>query len=387
MQQQPGRARSSAARPQVTADRPAAGTDSAASAHLPGLTPEAATLRVLLAAAGIVAPHTNEPWTEAMLLGVTGGVGLSVFAFRYDKQDVSTFYVGARRADTAGATTSGLDRLGITHDVLETTGARTAERHLRTKLEGSGPVAAWVDAATLGTRGMPAWWEGGMYHVLAVLAFDDAAGTATLSDLATPPVVVDQRTLAGARARIRKQRHRLLAITGPQPATLDLRDLVRSSIGACHANPTAQRTRSFTLAALDEAADRYDELGRQWADLARAALPDDVEALAQARRLHDDKARLYAEQGAAAKDELASLWRQLDNLAGQAAEQFPLDRDGAAALRRPRPPHPHDRGWRASSGRGAQTDRCLVKGWSGARSARADLAAAPVLGEEPPHLG
>lgn len=226
--------------------------------HLPGVNPEAATLRVVLANRGVVAPHTDEPWTEAMLLGLTGGVGLSVFAFRYERDDVSTFFIGARRPDSSDAMTAGLDRLGIRYDVAETTGTRTADRSLREGLAAHGPVAAWVDAATLGTRGMSERWVGGAYHVLAVLDVDDEAGTATVSDLADDPVVVSTEALAASRARIRKQRNRLVAVTGPQAVPLDLRAAVRSAIAACHRGLTQQRMRSLTVDALDDLAERMD---------------------------------------------------------------------------------------------------------------------------------
>lgn len=375
------------------ADAPPAPTD------LAGLTPEAATLRVLLAEAGVVAPHTHRPWTEAMLLGLTGGIGVSVFSFRYEADDVSTLFLGARRPDTADAMVAGLDRLGIDHTVGETSGARAAEQRLRDDLAAHGTVAAWVDAATLGTRGMPGFWQGGSYHVLAVLALDDDAGTARLADLADAAVVVDQATLAAARARIRKQRNRVLAISGAQPADVDLPALVRAAVGACHANLTTDRRRGFRIDALDDLAARmdggggsdswartfprgphlwtaltslhlfiehhgtggglsrplyarflheaavatgdgllaeagahYDELGRAWTALAHAALPDDVDLLARTRELHDTRAARYAEHGADAADELTDLWREVDALGEQAAQAFPLDADGVAAL-------------------------------------------------------
>ena len=372
--------------------------DSTADADVAGLTPEAATLRVLLAAAGAIAPHTDRPWSEAMLLGLTDGIGISVFSFRYEADDVSTLFIGARRPDTAGAMVAGLERLGIDHAIGETAGVRAAAQRLRDDLTAHGPVAAWVDAAALGTRGMPASWEGGSYHVVAVLDLDDDAGTARLADLADAAVVVDQAVLAAARARIRKQRHRVLAVTGTPRARLDLSAAVRDAVGACHANLTASRTRGFRIDALDdlaarmaggggdswarvfprgrhlwtaltslhlfiehhgtggglsrplyarflheaavatgddrlaEAGARYDELGRSWTALASAALPDEVDLLAQARALHDDRAARYAEDGADAANELAALWRRADELGAQAARSFPLDADGTEAL-------------------------------------------------------
>src|SRR5688500_11428829 len=54
--------------------------------HLPGSIPAATGLRVLLANAGIRAPHTRQPLTEAMVFGIAGGIGAGVFAFHYAKE-------------------------------------------------------------------------------------------------------------------------------------------------------------------------------------------------------------------------------------------------------------------------------------------------------------
>jgi hypothetical protein len=386
----------------VLSGRPAgtSGADDAAvTPDVGGLTPEAATLRVLLASAGATAPHTGLPWSEPMLFGLTGGIGVAVHTFRYEAEDVSTLFVGARRPDIADGMVAGLDRLGVAHAVHETGGARTAAAHLGEALAAHGPVAAWVDAATLGTRGMPTSWEGGTYHVLAVLDRDDGAGTATLADLTPAPVVVTTERLAAARARIRKQRHRILAVTAVPDGDIELDAAVRDAIAACHAGLTRGRTRATTVDALDdlatrmvgdgrdgwgrlfppgrqlwtaltslhdfvehygtggglsrplcaaflrqaavatdvrgldEAADAYDDLGRQWHALAVAALPDEVDLLARARRLQDERAAVYATAGGGASDRLAAIWQQLDALATDARDAFPLDDAAAAELR------------------------------------------------------
>ncbi|HEX6255479.1 MAG TPA: DUF4872 domain-containing protein [Euzebyales bacterium] len=385
----------------VLSARPGNTSDGTADAALDlgGVTPEAATLRVLLTAVGATAPHTGQPWSEAMLFGLTGGVGVAVHTFRYERDDVSTLFVGARRPDIADGMVAGLDRLGIAHTVHETAGARTAATQLRGALTAYGPVAAWVDAATLGTRGMPASWEGGAYHVLAVLGVDDDAGTATLADLTAAPVVVASEQLDAARARIRKQRHRVLAVTAVPDEDVGLDAAVRDAIEACHATLTGGRARAMRIDALDdlaarmvgdgrdgwaqmfppgrhlwtaltslhlfvehygtgrglsrplyaaflrevasatgvrgadEAAEHYDDLGRQWRALAVAALPDGIDLLAQARRLQDERAALYAASGAGAVQRLSAIWQRLDALGAHAADAFPLDADGAAGLR------------------------------------------------------
>ena len=49
------------------------------------------------------------------------------------------------------------------------------------------PVVAWVDMAELGTRGYPAEYRGGAYHVVVVRSLDDTRGVAVLDDLADQP--------------------------------------------------------------------------------------------------------------------------------------------------------------------------------------------------------
>ncbi|HYX26759.1 MAG TPA: hypothetical protein VFC23_21580 [Thermoanaerobaculia bacterium] len=43
--------------------------------HFPGSVPAATGLRVLFAHAGILAPHTGQPLSEAMVFGLAGGIG------------------------------------------------------------------------------------------------------------------------------------------------------------------------------------------------------------------------------------------------------------------------------------------------------------------------
>src|SRR4029079_11501811 len=71
------------------ADRPLRG-------HCPGSVPATTALRVLLAHAAVRAPHTGQPFSEAMLFGIAGGVGIGVFAFRSEKEDFASFFVAGR---------------------------------------------------------------------------------------------------------------------------------------------------------------------------------------------------------------------------------------------------------------------------------------------------
>src|SRR5262245_58558322 len=64
--------------------------------HLPGNVPATTALRILLTHHGVRAPHTAEPFSEAMLFGIAGGIGIGVFSFYYEREDFASFYLAGR---------------------------------------------------------------------------------------------------------------------------------------------------------------------------------------------------------------------------------------------------------------------------------------------------
>lgn len=227
------------ARRHVLAQRPepptAPASDPATRAHHPGNVPATTALRVLLSHAGVVAPHTGAPFSEAMLFGIAGGIGIGVFSFRYEREDLATFYVGGRHHwyDDQRYLVDALGRLTIAPVVQESGSARAAEAQLRTMLAESGPCIAWVDSTLLPHRTAPTDMSGSGYHVIAVYRLDDEEGTALIGDLADEPVAIALPALAAARGRIKKDRYRLLALgaVGAAPA---LPELVTAGLRACH---------------------------------------------------------------------------------------------------------------------------------------------------------
>ena len=77
---------------------------------------------------------------------------------------------------------------------------------------------------------------------------------------------------------------------------------------------------------------RYDEVGARWTELARAALPDDVPAFRRTRDLQDQRARLYAERGTDAANEIAATWAETAAIRAAMAEAFPLDEAATESL-------------------------------------------------------
>lgn len=236
--------------------------DPAARWHFPGNLPATTALRVLLAAAGVKAPHTREPFSEAMLFGIAGGVGLGVAAFRYEAEDCSCFFIAGRHLwyDDLAYIKAALGRFGIRPIVKETTGAKGAEKQLREALE-AGPCVAWVDLAHLPHRAAPAVWEGGGYHLITVYKVE--AGHALIGDLTDEPITISLSDLAAARGRIKKQAHRLLSVPASDSPT-DLAALIKDGLSACH------KSLSITSGRGALAMSTFEAL-RRWADRLHAS--------------------------------------------------------------------------------------------------------------------
>ena len=178
-----------------------------------GRHPDTAALTRLLAALGVTDPAGGRPLSEAMVLGVAGGIGFAYFVFEYE--DLTTLYLGGRinpyihKRDAAEAA---LTRLGVPFQVRRTSGPAAAERHLRTALDQGRPVVATVDGARLPSRAVPPELPGMTPQDVLVELRDDQP---VLWDLAPVPVPVTWAELAEARAGVRSARHRLVVADAP----------------------------------------------------------------------------------------------------------------------------------------------------------------------------
>jgi hypothetical protein len=243
--------RYAAARAHVVPSGPASGRragDGASSvAPSSGTNPAANALRLLLAHVGL---EVDEP----LALTIGGGPGFGVFQFHYAKEGFSSLFLAGRHAwdDDLRFMQGALRRLGLEAVVTETGSARTADRQLREALTEGRPVVAWVDAAELETRGYPPEFKGGAYHVVVVRSLDDTRNVAIIDDLARAEVEVPIETLARARARIGKFRHRLLRLPADAipPDTGRLVDAIQAGVDATVDGFDRPRNRNFSLDAL-----------------------------------------------------------------------------------------------------------------------------------------
>jgi len=222
--------------------------------HFPGNVPIAAALRIVLANAGVKAPHTGRPFSEPMTFGIGGGIGAGAFAFHYQKENWSSFFIAGRHLwqDDLAWLKGACDRFGVAPLIRESSSPVAAEKAMN-ELLTEGPTIAWVDKATLPYYGMPAWCSGGGYHVLVV--YGVKGSSVVVGDLTDQPIDVPIGDLRAARARIKKQKNRLLSISGPGRA-IDLKSAIRDGLKACAQGLVKGRMRNFTLDAFRDWAER-----------------------------------------------------------------------------------------------------------------------------------
>jgi hypothetical protein len=95
---------------------------------------ETGSIHNALAQQGFLAPHTGKPFSEALLLGVSGGITFGYFTFEYKG---FLPHLALLTRNTFDPVPTILERLGIAQDVRQTNRAETAEKNLIEVLDTS----------------------------------------------------------------------------------------------------------------------------------------------------------------------------------------------------------------------------------------------------------
>ena len=125
----------------------------AARAHFvtprPAADPDTAALTRTLAAMGRVNPLTGEPFTEALVFGVGGGIGFQYMVFDYEGW--TSFSVEGRRNilyfENTGFIENACTQVGMTARVRQLPSPETAEKRIRQALTGRSEVLLTLDLA------------------------------------------------------------------------------------------------------------------------------------------------------------------------------------------------------------------------------------------------
>lgn len=192
---------------------------------------ETAALRNVLTHMGAMNPQSGQPFSEALLLGIGGGIGAAYILFEFGS--TPSIYIGTRYHTGSGEFLQGITRrLGLSVAVKQTAGGKGAASSLKAALEQGQPAILSVDRASLLYQGFPPTLIKYMEHTIVVYGLDEQADLAYIGDKAATPLTVRISELAAARAAITSQKHRMMTIDlGSKVA--DLSAAISDGIHAC----------------------------------------------------------------------------------------------------------------------------------------------------------
>lgn len=217
-----------------------------------GIYPETAALTNSLAAKQIVAPHTGKPFSEAMILGIGGGLGMGyiLWEFQEHRMQHNIKVLVLAFSNTWQYPTKYYEavcqRLGLKFSIPETGNKKVAAQTLHDALARSTPVVAWVDGASMPYLQLPEAMKGHFGHFVAVCGTE--GDDVLIDDLAAQPFKVPADGFAEARARIGSFKNRLLVVEGAA-ADINLEAAITQGIAFC-AEHLSSDSESFSLPAI-----------------------------------------------------------------------------------------------------------------------------------------
>ncbi len=178
---------------------------------------ETGTVCNFLAYTGVKAPHTGRPYSEALLMGISGGVVMGYFSFAYEGYDPQARILTRNTFDPLDTM---LARLGVVQHRRHTTSPAKGITNLVDTLGGGEPAIVWADYFSLPYNAFP--YDEGMWAMFPILVYgyDETAATVHIADRAPIPLTITTDQLHAARARVKKEKFRVLTLEPPLPEKL-----------------------------------------------------------------------------------------------------------------------------------------------------------------------
>jgi hypothetical protein len=217
-----------------------------------GIHPQSSGLRNILAFYGTRAPHTGEPYTEAMVFGIAGGLGVSHWTWEFKgRPPMATIFFRNMLERDEGFFRRACARLKVPVELFESRSATKATAALQQMLGDRKAGLAWLDLASLPYQLQPpelVTWFG---HEAVVCGYDAPNDCYELDDRAPRAWHVEAQTLAKARAAITSNKHRL-AIAGRPTEYPDLSSAVEAGIRDCVEAMLSPPIKNLGLPALEK---------------------------------------------------------------------------------------------------------------------------------------
>jgi len=176
---------------------------------------ETGSIQNALALQGVKAPHTGKPYSEALLLGISGGITFGYFTFEYKGY---LPHVAMLTRNTFNPFSTILERLGMAQDIQQTSKAEIAEKNLRDVLDSGLFPLVWADQFNLPYNCLSP--DDAMWGMMPILAVESDGKSVTVADRSSQPLHLSMTALTRARGRVKEDKYRLMTLDAPQTTKL-----------------------------------------------------------------------------------------------------------------------------------------------------------------------
>ena len=198
--------------------------------HFGGIHPETATIANCLRYMGVENPATGEPFSEAMLFGIAGGLGACYILWEFKEHSRPAIVFGWQHLFNYPVryVENLCKRIGATSDFHETGGMKKARKTLDDALAAGTPAILWLERELLDYYNRDPDDTGWFSWVVTACGYDATADSFTIDDTGARPFTVPSASLTASRQRIPSFKNRLLLLSPPD--SIDLSAAVRDGI-------------------------------------------------------------------------------------------------------------------------------------------------------------
>lgn len=222
--------------------------------HFDGIHYETGSVHNALAYQGLKMPHTKSAPSEALLLGLSGGITFGYFSFAYKGFDP---HVALLTRNTFNPFETMLNRLGAVQNLKQTTDSTKAQKNLLDALESGQPALVWANRMEMKYSTDDGSLGPDMYEMIPVVVYGVDKGYVHIADQSRAPLKVSVKDFTRARARVKKEKFRMMTITVPAFDKLaqNVDAAIRASIKSFFTSPVKGYASNFGFAAYQRWAD------------------------------------------------------------------------------------------------------------------------------------
>ena len=164
---------------------------------------------------GAVAPHTGKAYSEDFLLGLSGGITFGYFTFQYSELEPQLALLTRNTFDPFHTL---LERMGVVQDLYQSANKNKGLDNLNHVLEEGQAAIVWADSFSMPYEAHASRTD--FWAMYPIVVYSHDGQQAKIADRAKVALLVSAADLEFARAKIKKDKFRVMSISAPKEEKL-----------------------------------------------------------------------------------------------------------------------------------------------------------------------